>query len=132
MGGDWTMWTAACDPRVRLAVISGWMCMSDGVYSVPNCPCWELPGLVELMDVCEVNLLIAPRPVLFESAERDQCFPIRYTKEGFSRIREGYAVFGAEDAVQQDVWPARHEWHGTLVWPWVDKILGGHAARVKP
>lgn len=86
-------------------------------------------GFVELMDVCEVHLLIAPRPVLFESAEHDGCFPIRYTRQGFERIKAGYRVFDAESAVQQDVWPAGHEWHGVMAYPLVDKALGGHAAK---
>jgi len=95
--------------RFKAAVVSGWMCTTEGVFSVPNCACWELPGFVELMDVCEVHLLIAPQPVLFESAEFDPCFPIRHTKEGYARIRAGYRVFGAEDACRQDVWPSGHE-----------------------
>ena len=129
MGGEWTMWIAACDPRLKVAVVSGWMCTTEGVLAVPNCVCWQLPGLVELMDVCEVHLAIAPRPVVFESAELDGCFPIRFTREGFQRIRAGYKVFGNEAAVAQDVWTAGHEWHGAIAYPTVDKILGGHAAK---
>jgi dienelactone hydrolase len=129
MGGEWTMWLAACDPRIKAAVISGWMCTTAGVFSVPNCACWELPGFVELMDVGDVNLLIAPRPVLFESAENDGCFPVRYTKEGFARVRAGYKVFGAETAAAHDVFPGVHEWHGTLAFPFIDKALGGRAAQ---
>jgi len=129
MGGEWTMWIAACDTRLKVAVVSGWMCTTEGVFSVPNCECWELPGLVELMDICEVHLLIAPRPVVFESAANDGCFPIRYTREGFARIKAGYKVFGAEGGVVQDVWPAGHEWHGPVAYPVVDRVLGGHAAK---
>lgn len=129
MGGEWTMWIAACDLRLKAAVVSGWMCTTEGVFAVPNCKCWRLPGLVELMDICEVHLLIAPRPVLFESALRDGCFPIGYTKEGFARIRAGYKVFGAEDAVAQDIWDAGHEWHGDMAYPFMDRVLGGHAAK---
>jgi len=129
MGGEWTMWVAACDLRLKVAVVSGWMCTTEGVFSVHNCKCWRLPGFVELMDVCEVHLLIAPRPLLCESAERDGCFPIRYTRQGFARIRAGYKVFGAEGAVAQDVFPGTHEWHGTQAYPLVDKALGGHAAK---
>jgi hypothetical protein len=132
MGGEWTMWIAACDERLKVAVVSGWMCTTEGVFSVPNCACWCLPGFVELMDACEVHLLIAPRPLLFESAERDGCFPIRYTKQGYARIRAGYEVFGAESAVKQDTWPAGHEWHGVVAYPFVDKALGGRAAKAEP
>jgi dienelactone hydrolase len=129
MGGEWTMWIAACDPRLKTAVVSGWMCTTEGVFSVPNCVCWQLPGLVELMDACEIHLAIAPRPVVFESAELDGCFPIRFTREGFRRIRAGYKVFGDEGAVVQDIWRAGHEWHGAVAYPTVDKVLGGHAAK---
>jgi len=128
MGGEWTMLLAACDPRLRVAVVSGWMCTTEGVFSVPNCSCWELPGFVELMDVSEVNLLIAPRHVVFESAERDGCFPVEHTKRGFARIQAGYALFGASNAAIHDVFPGVHEWHGKVAYPLVDRVLGGHAA----
>ena len=130
MGGEWTMWLAACDERLKVAVVSGWMCTTEGVFSVPNCACWRLPGFVELMDVCEVNLLIAPRCALFESAERDNCFPVQHTKAGFARIRAGYEVFGAGRAAKHDVFAGTHEWHGTVAYPTVDKVLGGWAAEV--
>ncbi len=128
MGGEWTMWVAACDQRLKVAVVSGWMCTTEGVFSVPNCECWELPGLVELMDICEAELLIAPRPVLFESAEADECFPIRYTREGFNRIRAGYKILGAEENCRQDTFPGGHAVHGDLAYAWVDKVLDGSAA----
>lgn len=131
MGGEWTMWSAACDPRLKSAVVSGWMCTTEGVFAVPNCECWELPGFVELMDVCEVHLLIAPRPLLFESADQDPCFPIRYTREGFARVQAGYRVFGAEENVQQDVWPSGHEWHGVMAYPMIDQALGGRSSEVR-
>jgi hypothetical protein len=132
MGGEWTMWAAASDTRLKAAVVSGWMCTTEGVLAVPNCPCWEMPGLTELMDLCEVHLLIAPRSVVFESAEFDPCFPIGYSREGFARIKAGYRVFGAEERVVQDVWPAGHQWHGGVAYEVVDRILGGRAAEVKP
>ena len=128
MGGEWTMWVAACDERLKAVVVSGWMCTTEGVFARNNCPCWKLPGLVDLMDICEVHLLIAPRPVLFESAESDPWFPVRYTRKGFSRIRAGYRVFGAEGACAQDVFPEKHVVHGKMAYPLIDKILGGNAA----
>ena len=131
MGGEWTMWIAACDTRLKVAVVSGWMCTTEGVFSVPNCACWELPGFVELMDVCEVNLLIAPRTAVFESATRDGCFPVDYTKQGYARIKAGYKVFDAEEDAIHDVFPGVHEWHGQIAFPVVDRVLGGRAAETK-
>ena len=130
MGGEWTMWLAACDLRLKAAVVSGWMCTTEGCLAVPNCTCWELPGFFTLMNVCEINILIAPRPVVFESSLRDGCFPIKYCRDGFARIREGYAVFGAKDVVSQDTWDAGHEWHGELAYPMIDEVLQGNARAV--
>ena len=130
MGGEWTMWVAACDLRLKAAVVSGWMCTHEGCLSVPNCECWEMPGFFTLMDVCEINLLLAPRPVVFESSLRDQCFPIHHCRDGFARIRTGYSVFGAKDLVSQDTWDAGHEWHGELAYPMIDEVLKGNATSV--
>ncbi|MCL2622478.1 MAG: hypothetical protein FWD31_02330 [Planctomycetaceae bacterium] len=130
MGGEWAMWLAACDLRLKAAVVSGWMCTTEGCLAVPNCECWEMPGFFTLMDVCEINILLAPRPVVFESSLRDPCFPINYCRDGFARIREGYAVFGAKDAVSQDTWDAGHEWHGELAYPMIDEVLQGSARAV--
>jgi len=130
MGGEWTMWVAACDLRLKAAVVSGWMCTTEGCLSVPNCECWEMPGFFTLMDVCEVNLLIAPRPVVFESSLYDNCFPINHCRDGFARIRTAYNVFGAKDVVSQDTWNAGHEWHGELAYPMIDGVLKGNATAV--
>lgn len=132
MGGEWTMWAAACDDRLKAVVVSGWMCTTEGIFSVPNCPCWRLPGFVDLMDVCEVHLLIAPRPVLFESAENDPYFPIAQSRKGFLRIRAGYRIFNAEAACLQDVFPDDHRVHGPMAYPFLDCILGGRAADASP
>jgi dienelactone hydrolase len=128
MGGEWTMWIGACDERLKVIVVSGWMCTTEGVFEVFNCPCWELPGFVELMNVCEVNLLMAPRPVLFESAESDPCFPFKACKQGFERIKAGYKVFGAADATEQATFPGGHAVNGKKAFPFIDKVLGGKAA----
>jgi len=112
MGGEWTMWLTVCDPRVKAAVVSGWMCTTEGVLRVPNCPCWMPPGLLELCDIAEVHILAAPRPLLLESASEDNCFPIDATKAGFEKIQKGYAVLGVPGNVRQHVFPGGHAWNG--------------------
>ncbi|MCL4191882.1 MAG: hypothetical protein KJZ87_09055 [Thermoguttaceae bacterium] len=60
-----------------------------------------MPGLVDLMDFCEVHLVIAPRPVVFESAELDGCFAVRYTRQGFERIQNAIAYLAPPSAATQ-------------------------------
>ena len=123
MGGEWTMWLAACDPRIRAAVVSGWMCTTEGVLRVPNCPCWRPAELLDLCDIADVHLLIAPRPLLIESAEADPCFPIDACRKGYARIRSGYDLLKAVDKVKQHTFPGGHAWNGAEAYPFIEAAL---------
>lgn len=123
MGGEWSMWLAACDTRVGAAVVSGWMCSTEGVLRVPNCPCWMPPGLLELCDIAEVHILIAPRPLLIESAISDGCFPIDATQNGFDKIVRGYTTLGAVQNVRRHTFPGGHAWSGEQAYPFLENAL---------
>lgn len=125
MGGEWTMWLSVMDPRIKAAVVSGWMCTTEGVLSIRNCPCWMPPGLRELCDIAEVHILFAPRPMLFESAVEDGCFPIRTTEEGFAKIRRGYEVMDAGEKVKQHTFPGGHAWNGGQAYDFIERALKG-------
>lgn len=126
MGGEWSMWLAACDTRIKAAVVSGWMCTTEGVLRVPNCPCWMPPGLLELCDIAEVHILIAPRPLLVESAIADQCFPIDATQAGFDKIVGGYTVMGAGGNVRRYTFPGGHAWSGAQAYDFMEKALSSN------
>ncbi|MCP4641044.1 MAG: hypothetical protein GY851_11450 [bacterium] len=123
MGGEWTMWLAAMDARIKAAVVSGWMCTTEGVLSIHNCPCWMPPGLLELCDIAEVHTLIAPRPLLFQSAIGDGCFPIRCTEEGYRKIVRGYDAFDAALNVRQHTFPGGHAWNGGIAYEFMVNAL---------
>jgi dienelactone hydrolase len=128
MGGEWTMWLAATDLRLQAAVVSGWMCTTEGVLSVHNCPCWMPPGLHDLCDIADVHILIAPRPLLFESAVGDGCFPIRCTREGYWRILRGYTLLGVPFNVRQHTFPGGHAWNGGVAYDFMERALKDEAA----
>ena len=123
MGGEWTMWLTAMDPRIKAAVVSGWMCTTEGVLSVHNCVCWITPGLLEQCDVAHVHVLIAPRPLLFESAISDGCFPVRCTEEGYRKVLEGYRVLGSPMNVRRHAFPGGHAWSGAVAYPFMREAL---------
>jgi dienelactone hydrolase len=124
MGGEWTMWLATMDLRIKAAVVSGWMCTTEGVLSIHNCPCWMPPGLLELCDIAEVHILVAPRPLLFESAIGDGCFPIRCTEEGYRKVLKGYSVLEAPENVRQHTFPGGHAWNGGVAYDFMSRALG--------
>lgn len=123
MGGEWSMWLAACDLRIKAAVVSGWMCTTEGVLRVPNCVCWMPPGLLELCDIAEVHILIAPRPLLIESATEDNCFPIDDTRNGYRKIVRGYSVFGVPMNARHHTFPGGHAWNGGVAYEFMQKAL---------
>lgn len=123
MGGEWTMWLSAMDERVKAAVVSGWLCTTEGVLSIFNCPCWMPPGLLELCNIAEVHILIAPRPLLFESAVSDNCFPIPATEEAYRKVLRGYEVLGAPLAVRQHTFPGGHAWNGGVAYEFIGRAL---------
>jgi len=125
MGGEWSMWLGACDTRIRAAVVSGWMCTTAGVLSVPNCECWMPPGLLELCDIAEVHILMAPRPLLIESATEDGCFPIAHTRDGYRKIVRGYDAFGAPMNARHHTFPGGHAWNGAVAYGFMVEALGG-------
>ena len=132
MGGEWSMWLASCDRRVRAAVVSGWMCTTAGVLSVPNCECWMPPGLLGLCDIAEVHILIAPRPLLIESATEDSCFPIAHTRDGYRKIVRGYHAFGVPMAARQHTFPGGHAWNGAVAYDFMGKALANRAPASAP
>lgn len=123
MGGEWAMWLTAMDRRVRAAVVSGWLCSTEGVLSIHNCPCWMTPGLLSLCDIAEVHILIAPRPVLFESAIADECFPISCTEDAYRAVVKGYQAFSAADKVRRHVFPGGHAWNGAMAYRFMAQAL---------
>jgi hypothetical protein len=67
--------------------------------------------------------LIAPRPLLVESGERDNIFPVAASVESFGRVREIYRVFGAADVVEQEVFPDEHAFWGRRGIPFLARHL---------
>src|SRR5262249_30656540 len=71
-GGRMTMLTAAVEPRVKVAVISGALNLMQERVSQPySCGAQVIPGLLQIGDVPEIASLIAPRHCLWEVGSRD-------------------------------------------------------------
>lgn len=71
-GGLQTMWLAALDERVDCAVISGYFYGVDDslLHLSGNCDCNYIPHMWEAADMGDVAALIAPRPLLIETARK--------------------------------------------------------------
>ena len=71
-GGQASMWLAAMDERISLAVISGYLHnYPESMLHSHLCCCNYFLGLWELADVSDICSLIAPRPLFLGNGDED-------------------------------------------------------------
>jgi dienelactone hydrolase len=125
-GGTVTLFSTALDPRIRVALVSGYLnTFRDSVGSLTHCTDNYVPGILNWAEMHDLAGLIAPRPLFVESGEKDDIFPIRASIESFNEVRKIYSVFGASDRVEHEVFPAEHSFWGKRGIPFLANHLIG-------
>ena len=95
-GGTCTTFSAALEPRIKAAMISGYLnTFRDSVMSISHCIDNYVPGILNWAEMYDVAGLIAPRPLFVESGEKDNIFPIAASNASFERVKKVYQVFDA-------------------------------------
>jgi dienelactone hydrolase len=123
-GGTATLFAAALDPRIGVAMVSGYLnTFRDSVGSLAHCVDNYVPGILNWAEMSDIAGLVAPRPLFVESGERDRIFPVHASVESFAAVREIYRVFGAGDRTEQEVFPDEHAFWGKRGIPFVARHL---------
>jgi dienelactone hydrolase len=124
-GGTISAFGSILDERIRAVVISGYANTFGGsILQVPHCICNFVPGLYNHADMPDYIGLIAPRPLLIESATEDKIFPIDTSRRSVERIREIYRAAGSEGQVEHDIFVGKHEISGRIAYDWLVRQLG--------
>lgn len=112
-GGTCTLFSAALDPRIQVAFVSGYLCtFRDSILSLSHCIDNYVPGILNWAEMYDVAGLIAPRALFAESGERDNIFPIAAARESFGKVKRVYEVFGAADKAGHESFPGEHSFWG--------------------
>jgi dienelactone hydrolase len=123
-GGTCTLFSAALEPRIRAAMVSGYLnTFRDCIMSISHCIDNYVPGILNWAEMYDVAGLIAPRPLFVESGERDDIFPIAASRESFARVRKVYDVFDAAAATGQETFDGPHSFWGKRGLPFLAKHL---------
>jgi dienelactone hydrolase len=124
-GGFTTMFVAAMDQRVKLAVSSGSLIMHDRMWhrELIHCRCQYLPGMEDALDYYDVFALAAPRPLVVQNGEKDPIFPIKSARRAFTYIQKAYEIAGAPDKVFHDVHDGAHEFRSEVPLQWFERHL---------
>jgi dienelactone hydrolase len=124
LGGRMSMLTAALEPRIGVAVVSGALnVMQERVANPYSCGAQIIPHLLEFGDVPEIGSLIAPRPCVWEIGSKDALVKSRWADEALTRMKRAYKALNAEDQLKEDRFEGGHEWSGRVAYPLLEKVF---------
>lgn len=127
-GGMQTLWLAAMDDRVSCSIISGYFYGFHDSHLIlsHNCGCNFVPNLWNTVDMGDIGLLIAPRPLMIETGTNDSLNGRSGMGNVYPQVdiaRKGYALYGEEESLVHHVFDGGHEWSGELALPFIRRWL---------
>ena len=133
-GGTATLFLAACDARVSVAVVSAYFSSWAESHKVPwnMCGSQVLAGMLGQMEHADLGALVAPRPLLIQTGNDDLLFPLAAAEGAVARLRRVYDHVGAGDRLAHDVFEGEHQWHGPGAYPFLDRWLGSPSPGGRP
>ncbi len=121
-GGTVTLFAAACDTRISVAVPSSYFCTFAGsIGSVHHCDCNYVPGVMQLGEMADVAGLIAPRPFCAVQGIKDNIFPIAESRKAFAHLKQIYTAAGVPNNCELYEGQEGHRYYKAGVWPFVAK-----------
>jgi len=123
-GGTMTTYLSALDSRIGVAVIVCYLStLKDGINRGNFCGAQYMPGLGKYADIPEVATLIAPRPLMAQVGEKDECFTVDDAAPAARRVGKAYRVLGISDRFALDLFPGGHEINVQPALAWLDRWL---------
>jgi dienelactone hydrolase len=124
-GGMSSMFAAAADARIKVCVASGSLIMHRRMWhrELIHCRCQYLDKMAGELDYYDVFALIAPRPLVVQSGERDPIFPIESAREAYAYIEKAYAIAGASEKVIHDIHDGAHSFRAEVPLQWFDRYM---------
>jgi dienelactone hydrolase len=136
-GGATTVWVAAADDRVKVAVpVSGMSDLESYVsHNVINghCDCMFFVNTYQ-WEWTTALALFAPKPLLFANSDHDTIFPMDGNRRVIARLRKCYAMLGAADKVDEYVSKGGHAYRPDLrvaVYRFINTHLKGDTGPVE-
>jgi len=119
-GGMVTLFTAACDERIKVAVPSCSFApsVSEGGYLF-HCDCNMVPSLLDIGGLPGVAGLIAPRHLLAVNGRKDTLFSEREIERGTAMTGEIFEGAGCPDHFEHRWGEEGHRFYSDLMWPFV-------------
>lgn len=128
-GGMVTLYTAACDSRVTVAVPS---CAFTEAASpsgyIYHCDCNMVPGLLEWGNLPDVAGLAAPRWMMAVNGREDTLHSAEDIERAAARAKTIFTAAGVPDHFEHRWGDGGHRYYGDLMWPFVETALKAQRA----
>jgi len=119
-GGMVTLFAAACDERITIAVPSCSFAPSASASGyIFHCDCNTVPGLMDIGGLTGVAGLAAPRRMLAVNGRKDPLFTQGEIERGVAEARMHFKAAGAPDRFQHAWGEEGHRFYADLMWPFV-------------
>ncbi|HEY4153891.1 MAG TPA: prolyl oligopeptidase family serine peptidase, partial [Puia sp.] len=123
-GGTVSLFAAACDSRIRVAVPSSAFCTFEGsIGTIAHCDCNYIPGILNLGEMADIAGLIAPRPLCVVNGIQDPIFPIGETRKAYTQLKKIYAASGRPQNLARYEGQGGHRYYKEGVWPFIKRYF---------
>lgn len=123
-GGMITLYAAALEPRITVAIPSGYFnSFRASIMPTIHCECNYVPGILRYAEMSDIAGLIAPRPLLIESGTEDHIFPVQATEAAYEEVRRVYELLGVPERLDKDIFVGGHRFSGRKAFDWLDRWL---------
>ena len=124
LGGQLSLYLAATDPRIKVAVVQGYLASFHGTdLSWLHCVCQYIPMMGRTMDFSDIAMLAAPTPLRFVMGNRDPRFTPTESQEQFDRLEPAWDLLDAGDHLSMVRHAGGHEWIEDAAEEWFDRFL---------
>lgn len=128
-GGMVTIFLAACDRRVTVAVPSCSFAPSVSPSGcILHCPCNTVPGIMDLGGLPHVAGLIAPRYFLAINGRKDKLFNSGEIESAAATVHDIYRAAGHAGRCEHRWGTEGHRFYKDLMWPFIKAAISGPAA----
>ena len=124
-GGTTTIYTAALEDRIVLAMPSCAMCTyKDSIVAMKHCSCNYVPGIANYFDMGDLMAMACPKYYVQVSGKTDPIFPLEGARKMFEAGKKGYETKGLSDKCALVEGEGGHRFYADDAWPIVHKFIG--------
>lgn len=123
-GGTAAYHAAAVIPEITAVLDSCSFNRYDAsIMSLYHCACNYIPGIAKYMEMEDLAVLIAPRPLLVVSGREDMIFPLEAAKSSFETVREIYRAAGKPENCHMVIGEGGHRFYAKDAWPVFEEMM---------